>query len=1077
MANLTAELAEKSQKLSNLEYRCNQLEESLADSNKANQDSAQEKEIIETLRSNLSLVQTELARVQTEAGEASAKQEEDINNFKATVFAEQEELNQIVLELSSENETLKDEQKSFEKALQEKDELILDLQKSLQEMSQENIVANESNISDEQLAELNVLSNSCHQTLKQLVQSSKQQLERENKLAVAFNSPDSEATMLSVKLSELTDQFEVLKFNYQKLQLQSESETSNGMKSSELAKKQSEIEELKKLVSDLKEENATKKVELLHSQDTLQAIQHNYREQEKMVNGASKPRNGEVVEVKVQELNLEVSKLEKQVADENRKARESMEKVATLTSKLEAVESEKEAFRKKISDFVALGDMREVGWQSEREELTKSIQKLTQDINFLRLNEKRLSEDALLANGVKRVSLEDKAKTVAHISDNLGCVIDTTSRSRLAAQRAIKSGDLESLCNELLHQVYRFEQLREHNAKLLQKLQRNSNNIQVCCRLRPPSEQELGQGADICLDVVDDKEIAMYDKRISIWKSFEFDKVWDEDATQLDVFVDVEPLALSAVDGYNACIFAYGMTGSGKTYTMNGYGSDYGVSYRVVHKIFELLSMKRTSIEKGVELRKSLIRKSSRRSGHGRKLCASPIDSVSVHDSGSPIADEPTFTSGATYTKKSFHFSVTVSMLEIYNETVKDLLNTDPRVQPTGGMDIRHDGEGNVSVPGLVAEDVSSLEDVISVLDRGSANRATASTNVNEHSSRSHCIVMINVTTVSNGGVPVQGKLSLVDLAGSERVERSGAQGRQLKEAQHINRSLSALGDVLEALENKSKHIPYRNSKLTYLLQDSLGGNSRTMMIATVCPTELTADETLFCLQFATRARKIQLDSSKKNVSWKTIEESLKQVKAELKEEKKKHQTSIETIKSLKVEIKKSKDKMSSQLGFKLKNSDESRKSGEQKIQLLTRTNAELMLRLQEEKEQMKNMYLDMETNQKAMRRVQEQLKHCKAERDRILATQGYKDQENQNLREMVRLYEENEEEYLQQENQQHNNGSMRHHIKTRVDLNRSHSERRPRLSGGSQGLASSYSMRETRQPRYVTSYCIVVKK
>ena len=419
------------------------------------------------------------------------------------------------------------------------------------------------------------------------------------------------------------------------------------------------------------------------------------------------------------------------------------------------------------------------------------------------------------------------------------------------------------------------------------------------------------------MDVVDDSHICLYDKRIAMWKSFEFDKVWDEDAKQVDVFADVEPLALSAVDGYNACIFAYGMTGSGKTYTMTGYGDDYGVSYRVVHKIFELLTMKRVAVEKGVELRKELA-KGHGRTRLGRKMSASPFESSSFdlqkNDSndnysdpespGKSVNSEPTFNKDATYTKQSFNFTVSVSMMEIYNESVKDLLcsGESSRGNATNGLDIRQDSDGNVNVPGLVSEDVHCLEDVMSVLDKGSANRATSATNINEHSSRSHCIMMINVTTVSNGGIPVLGKLCLVDLAGSEKIERSGAQGRQLKEAQHINRSLSALGDVLEALENKAKHIPYRNSKLTYLLQDCLGGNSRTMMIVTVCPTELTMDESLFCLQFASRARNIQIDASKRNVSWKTIEESLKQAKSELKEEKKKVTSSAETIKELKLE-------------------------------------------------------------------------------------------------------------------------------------------------------------------------------
>ena len=1084
--SLRAELALKTQDMQHLEQRCAQLEETVAivakagsdsrsgtrssSSNSSSDDSADETKIIRTLRSNLALVQTELAQVQTEASQMAIMQQKSIATFKSTVFAEQGELNKIVLELRAENEALraeKQEQKSHSSVAQ--------TCPSPTSTSTTSTAAGKIHINNPvnaaTLTELSELSASCHQTLKQVLKDSKLNIQRENKLADAYNTPDSEATMLSVKLSQLTDQFEILSFKYQQLQqgLVLESDQRFGTDTTlstdqvnELVTRQAEVGRLSALVSELKEEHTLKVIEATRSNTQLHAdysaLQLQYDDLKAAMSGhvstqetleiANKKLHAEVESHaqqdqvhreavdKVTSLEAQVTALEQNLllvgeASVNQATEDKM----SLAAKLETVEGEKEALRKKISNFVALGDMREVGWQSERKELTKSIQQMTQDINFLRQNEKRLSQDALAANVAKRVSMEETLDnkeggegTVVPVVDSHDNTIDTTSRSRLAAQRAIKSGDLETLREELLHQVYRFEQLREHNAKLLQKVQQSSNAIQVCCRLRPPSEQELGQGADICLDVVDDSEITIYDKRMSIWKSFEFDKVWDEDAKQVDVFADVEPLALTAVDGYNACIFAYGMTGSGKTYTMSGYGAEYGVSYRVVHKIFELLSMKRTAIEKGAELRQSLA-KNNRRSRHGRKMCASPIeglphgDSDSLSDAGTSVYskndEEATFTKGALYTKQSFQFAVTVSMLEIYNETVKDLLNTDPRTQPTGGMDIRHDNEGRITVPGLKSEEVFSLEDVMNVLNKGSANRATASTNINEHSSRSHSILMINVTTVVNGGVPVVGKLCMVDLAGSERVDRSGAQGRQLKEAQHINRSLSALGDVLEALEHKAKHVPYRNSKLTYLLQDSLGGNSRTMMIVTVCPTEITTDESLFCLQFASRARKIQMEHSKRNVSWKSIEESLKLVKTELKEEKKKVQLSNETIKGLKNDLKHSKDKTSSQMGFKLKNSDESRKSGEQQIQVLTRTNAELMLRLQEEKEQMKNVYFDMETNEKALRRVQEQLKYGKAERDRILATQAYKEQEIHNLREMVRLYEENEGEFAPSTQQQ----------------------------------------------------------
>mmetsp|Transcript_4240 Transcript_4240/g.7823 ORF Transcript_4240/g.7823 Transcript_4240/m.7823 type:complete len:1363 (+) Transcript_4240:208-4296(+) len=1096
VATLTSALAQKDMEMKKLETDFKKQELSLREdlataemqATGGDDSSVAEKDKeIKKLKSNLSLVQTELAQVQTDANQMAAMQQRAIASFKSTVFAEQEELNHTVLTLTADNESLREKLSQVQAESDEKSVVIGD-----HESAQGSSAA---------LSRLTKLTSSCHKAMKEVVSISDRSSQRENKLAAVYNTPESEAAMFSVKLSQLKDQYEVLSFKYQNLQQVASQAplpvSSPGMLTAE------EVARLKELVSNLKDSETSHKaklVEAIQGNDALQAelaaLQDAHYELQESTKGQvsdqgslQSENNTLRAEIRsyaedlyaLRDADKRASALEARVNNleaENANLSKEVEDTSTI---LHAAEEENGTLRKKISDFVALGDMREVGWETEREELKKSIRQMSQDINFLRQNEKRLNQEALIASGAKRVGLDtsggEGVMAVVPAPESLDGIIDTTSRSRLAAQRAIQSGDVDSLREELLHQVNRYEQLREHNAKLLQKNQQTSNAIQVCCRLRPPSEQELGQGADICMDVLDDSQVALYDKRNALWKSFEFDKVWDEDSKQVDVFADVEPLALTAVDGYNACIFAYGMTGSGKTYTMSGYGADYGVSYRVVHKIFELLTTKRNAIEKGVEHRKELLKSSNRRSRHGRKMCASPVEKkdsdtfsdmeLSVYSSKSN--EEPTFTKGATYTKQSFQFSVTVSMLEIYNETVKDLLNTDPRTQPTGGMDIRHDGEGNINVPGLISEDVFSLEDVMNVLNKGQANRATSATNVNEHSSRSHSILMINVTTAVNGGVPVMGKLCLVDLAGSERVERSGAQGRQLKEAQHINRSLSALGDVLEALENKAKHVPYRNSKLTYLLQDSLGGNSRTMMIVTVCPTELTTDESLFCLQFASRARKIQMDASKRNVSWKSIEEALKHAKAELKEEKKKQQHANDTIKSLKHDLKHAKDKTSSQMGFKLKNIDESRKMGEQQVQVLTRTNAELMLRLQEEKEQLKGVYFDMEASQKALRRCQEQLKHCKAERDRILATQGYKEQENHNLREMVRVYEDCEDyvAQVQQENHQHHNRVQNNSTskpRNNAELNHSHSDRGRKRHSAGNATSPAYSGGESMQ-------------
>jgi kinesin family protein C2/C3 len=214
---------------------------------------------------------------------------------------------------------------------------------------------------------------------------------------------------------------------------------------------------------------------------------------------------------------------------------------------------------------------------------------------------------------------------------------------------------------------------------------------------------------------------------------------------------------------------------------------------------------------------------------------------------------------------------VAFSMLEIYNETIRDLL-----VEPTIGggvreaatkLDIRQTPTGN-EVTGLTKVVVCNSGDVLDLMSRGQSNRAVGAHDMNEHSSRSHSILTLTVSGVNNkDSSTTYGKLHLIDLAGSERVGKTDATGDRLKEAQNINRSLSALGDVINSLGGKkSSHIPYRNSKLTFLLQDSLGGNSKVMMFVNISPATYNVNESICSLNFALRCRNVELGQAKKQV-------------------------------------------------------------------------------------------------------------------------------------------------------------------------------------------------------------------
>ncbi|XP_034670493.1 osmotic avoidance abnormal protein 3 isoform X2 [Drosophila subobscura] len=299
-------------------------------------------------------------------------------------------------------------------------------------------------------------------------------------------------------------------------------------------------------------------------------------------------------------------------------------------------------------------------------------------------------------------------------------------------------------------------------------------------------------------------------------KMFTFDSVYDMISKTEVIYNEMcYSLVESTLDGYNGTIFAYGQTGCGKTHTMQGYGNvqegyNCGIIPRCFEHIFETISM-------------------------------------------------------AT----NIRYLALVSYLEIYNENIRDLLSDSTSVINHPLKEIPGVG---VTVPTLSTQPVINAKQCYYWLKLGNKNRVTASTLMNEQSSRSHTIFTISleqfqgpsspsVPTISSGDVMGgirRGKLNLVDLAGSERQRKTGAQGERFKEATKINLSLSALGNVISSLvDSKSKHVPYRDSKLTRLLQDSLGGNTKTLMISCISPADSNYDETLSTLRYASRAKHI----------------------------------------------------------------------------------------------------------------------------------------------------------------------------------------------------------------------------
>uniref|UniRef100_A0A1L8E5K3 Kinesin-like protein n=1 Tax=Nyssomyia neivai TaxID=330878 RepID=A0A1L8E5K3_9DIPT len=328
--------------------------------------------------------------------------------------------------------------------------------------------------------------------------------------------------------------------------------------------------------------------------------------------------------------------------------------------------------------------------------------------------------------------------------------------------------------------------------------------VQVVVRCRPLSNKEENGNYQKVVEVFPARGVVEIQNPQETTKEnrkmFTYDAVYGPHATQQNLYDEtVRPLVSSVLEGFNCCVFAYGQTGTGKTYTMEGVRGD--------------------PEDKGIIPR--------------------AFEQIWAHINRA----------------QNMNFLVEASYLEIYMEELRDLLKPSNK----GGLELRERENIGVYVPNLHSVLCKNVDDMVHVMNQGNKNRTVGYTNMNEHSSRSHAIFLIKIEMceLDSNSVKV-GKLNLIDLAGSERQSKTGATAERLKEASKINRALSSLGNVISALAENSPHIPYRDSKLTRLLQDSLGGNSKTIMIANIGPSEYNYNETLTTLRYASRAKTIQ---------------------------------------------------------------------------------------------------------------------------------------------------------------------------------------------------------------------------
>lgn len=351
------------------------------------------------------------------------------------------------------------------------------------------------------------------------------------------------------------------------------------------------------------------------------------------------------------------------------------------------------------------------------------------------------------------------------------------------------------------------------------ELQELRGNIRVYCRIRPALKNlENSDTSLINVNEFDDNsgvqsmEVTKIQNTAQVHE-FKFDKIFDQQDTNVDVFKEVGQLVQSSLDGYNVCIFAYGQTGSGKTFTMLNPGD--GIIPSTISHIFNWINKLKT---------------------------------------------------------KGWDYKVNCEFIEIYNENIVDLLRSDNNNKEDTSIglkhEIRHDQETKTTtITNVTSCKLESEEMVEIILKKANKLRSTASTASNEHSSRSHSIFIIHLSgSNAKTGAHSYGTLNLVDLAGSERINVSQVVGDRLRETQNINKSLSCLGDVIHALgqpDSTKRHIPFRNSKLTYLLQYSLTGDSKTLMFVNISPSSSHINETLNSLRFASKVNSTRLVSRK----------------------------------------------------------------------------------------------------------------------------------------------------------------------------------------------------------------------
>ena len=556
-------------------------------------------------------------------------------------------------------------------------------------------------------------------------------------------------------------------------------------------------------------------------------------------------------ELQIVDAELERGKLEAALVDANREIEEMWAQFASFQveanatiSQVEQLQMEKSQLESQVNmmscekleianSFHVLREKQKecIAWEARMGAVSSDLENLRErsslDIKLMKESHKqemdgmkfslRVMRGRMLASAQGNdgdFSLDLDGKESYALCDNFYDIGDPVVARAIVERQQEKIADLESQLS-----VADTERKKLHN-----RIQELRGNIRVFVRVRPfvPSIDDSNSDSSLSspISLLSGKEKLLITNRSGNEDiEFSFDKVFGPSTGQETVFDEVSDLVQSAIDGYNVCIFSYGQTASGKTHTMlgSGEGQMRGIIPRAVEQILEQVQSRQM---------------------------------------------------------QKWEFHIKASFLEIYNENLVDLLKQE--TDSSSKLVIKKDEYGRTFVDGLSCVDINSkdvlggMEQLSTLMEEAGCSRSVALTKMNTESSRSHCVFILDILGFDeDSGTIITGSLNLCDLAGSERLKRSKmnvVSPKHLKETQAINKSLSCLGDVFNALVTESQHVPYRNSKLTYLLQDCFSGDGKSLMLVNLSPTAESCNESICSLRFGQRVNKIELGKAVKHV-------------------------------------------------------------------------------------------------------------------------------------------------------------------------------------------------------------------